>query len=224
MKKYIIIVAGGSGTRMNSSVPKQFMELNGKPVLMHTIEKFHQTFPDIHIVVVLANQLMDEWKQLCLKHNFKTNHQLVDGGETRFHSVKNGLHIVPENCIVGIHDAARPLVNTDTIIRTFIAAEKLGNAIPFTPIEESIREKNNSDNKAVDRNQFVIIQTPQCFQSTFLKKAFLQPYNDSFTDDASVLEASGGKINLVEGNKENIKITTPQDLIVAQALMERRSL
>ncbi len=220
MQKYIIIVAGGSGIRMNSSVPKQFIELKGRPVLMHTIEKFYKTFQNIHIVVVLASQLNDQWKQLCLKHNFKINHQLVDGGSTRFHSVKNGLNSVPENCIVGVHDAARPLISEETINRTFAVAEKLGNAIPCIPIAESIREINDSENKAVDRSKFVIIQTPQCFQSTLLKEAFLQSYNDSFTDDASVLEANGEKINLVDGNKENIKITTSQDLIIAEALLK----
>lgn len=219
MQKYIIIVAGGTGTRMNSTVPKQFMELKGKPVLMHTIEKFHQTFSDIQIIVVIANQLKGEWQQLCKKHNFTFQHQLANGGATRFHSVQNGLSLVPENAVVGIHDAARPLVSKETILKTFDVAEKLGNASPCVPIAESIREKINEGNKAADRNKFVIIQTPQCFQSALLKKAFLQPYNDSFTDDASVLEAMGEKINLVEGNKENIKITTPQDLIVAEALM-----
>jgi len=222
MQKYTIIVAGGAGTRMNNAVPKQFMELNGKPVLMHTIEKFYKVFPDIRILVVLAEELFEEWKQLCTKYNFAIGHHWVRGGETRFNSVKNGLEFIPENCIVGIHDAARPLVSKETILRTFEIAEKLGNAIPCIPITESIREKNGLENKAVDRNQFVIIQTPQCFQSSLLKKAFLQSYNDAFTDDASVLEAMGEKINLVEGNKENIKITTPQDLFIAEALIERR--
>jgi len=221
MQKYIIIVAGGIGTRMNSNVPKQFMELAGKPVLMRTIEKFYQTFSDINIIVVLANHLVYDWKILCEKHNFKIHHQIVDGGEARFHSVRNGLALVPENSLVAIHDAARPLVNKDTIINTFDTAEKMGNAIPCTTISESIREINDESNKAVDRNKFVIIQTPQCFQSTLLKKAFLQSYDNSFMDDASVLEAAGEKINLVVGNKENIKITTPLDLIIAEALIKK---
>lgn len=220
MQKYIIIVAGGSGTRMNSNVPKQFLLLSGKPLLMHTITKFHQTFSDINIIVVIANQLVNEWKQLCEKYNFNISHQLTDGGETRFHSVKNGLKLIPENALVGIHDAARPLVSKETIVRAFDVAEKLGNAIPCIAIAESIREKSDDENKTVDRSKFVIIQTPQCFHSSLIKKAFIQDYNSSFTDDASVLEAIGEKINLVEGNKENIKITTPQDLIVAEVLIK----
>lgn len=220
MQKYIIIVAGGSGTRMNSDVPKQFILIDEKPVLMHTIEKFYHSFSGINIIVVLANQLVDEWKQLCEKYNFNIPHQLTNGGETRFHSVKNGLILVPENAVVGIHDAARPLVSIETIKKTFDAAEKSGNGIPCIPISESIREINGNQNKTVDRNKFVIVQTPQCFHSSLIKKAFLQEYNSLFTDDASVLEATGEKINLVEGNKENIKITTAQDLIVAEVLMK----
>lgn len=220
MQKYIIIVAGGIGTRMNSNVPKQFIELAGKPVLMHTIEKFHQTFSDINIIVVLANHLTSDWKLLCEKHQFNIHHQIVEGGEARFHSVRNGLKLVPENALVGVHDAARPLVNKETIITTFDTAEKMGNAIPCSTVTESIREITGDSNIALDRNKFVIIQTPQCFQSTLLKKAFLQSYDSSFTDDASVLEAAGEKINLVVGNKENIKITTPLDLTIAEALIK----
>jgi 2-C-methyl-D-erythritol 4-phosphate cytidylyltransferase len=221
MKKYIIIVAGGSGTRMNSVVPKQFIELQGKPILMHTIEKFVTTIPEINIIIVLAKQLHDEWKHLCKTHHFNYYIQLSDGGETRFHSVKNGLALVPDDCIVGVHDAARPFVNSQTIINAFEIAEKKGNAIPAIELNESIREVENGNNKSVDRSKFFIIQTPQCFHSDLLKKAFIQEYRPTFTDDASVLEAIGEKINLIEGNRENIKITTPEDLIIAKALMER---
>ena len=220
MKKYIIIVAGGSGIRMNSTIPKQFIELQGRPILMHTIEKFANTISDIEIIVVLAKQLSDEWKQLCIKHKFTIPHQLTDGGETRFHSVNNGLALVPETCLVGVHDAARPLVNKQTIIKAFETAEQKGNASPAIPVSESIREVEGEKNKAVDRNNYFIIQTPQCFQTNLLKKAFLQTYRPEFTDDASVLEAMGEKINLIEGNLENIKITTSQDLLIAEALME----
>jgi len=220
LKKHIIIVAGGTGTRMNSLVPKQFLELHGKPVLMHTIEKFTNAIPGINTIVVLAPASRIQWETLCKKHNFTIVHQLTAGGETRFQSVKNGLELVPENCVVGIHDAARPLVGINTIVNTFEIAEQKGNAVPAIPLNESIRELKNNSNKAVDRTNYFIIQTPQCFQSGLIKKAFLQQYKSVFTDDASVMEAMGEKINLIEGNRENIKITTPQDLIIAEALMK----
>ncbi|MES2592235.1 MAG: 2-C-methyl-D-erythritol 4-phosphate cytidylyltransferase [Bacteroidota bacterium] len=218
MKKYVVIVAGGTGTRMNSAVPKQFIELLGKPVLMHTIEKFVAAISDITIVLVLSPAHREQWETFCKKHNFTIPCQLADGGETRFHSVKNGLALVPDNAVVGIHDAARPLVSTKTIISAFETAELTGNASPAVSVSESIRELKNGLNKAVDRNHYYIIQTPQCFQSDLIKKAFLQQYTPAFTDDASVLEAMGEKINLVEGNRENIKITTPEDLVIAEAL------
>ncbi len=224
LEKYVVIVAGGSGTRMNSAVPKQFIELNDKPVLMHTIEKFVTALPEIHIVLVLSTTYVSQWEELCKKSNFNIPYQLADGGETRFHSVKNGLALVPENSIVGIHDAARPLVSIKTILSTFETAEKAGNASPAVSISESMREINDKSNKAVDRNNYFIIQTPQCFQSTLIKKAFLQEYRSSFTDDANVLEAMGEKINLVEGNRENIKITTPNDLIIAEAMMQKKAI
>jgi 2-C-methyl-D-erythritol 4-phosphate cytidylyltransferase len=219
LKKYVIIVAGGTGTRMKNAVPKQFMELQKKPILMHTIEKFKDSIPDINIVVVLAKQLNEDWKKLCMKHNFSIIHQLMDGGETRYHSVKNGLTLVPDACIVGIHDAARPLVSKETILKAFETAEKLGNASPAIPLNESIRFLKGKENCAVDRTQYSIIQTPQCFHSDLIRKAFLKAYKPEFTDDASVLEAFGEKINLIEGNRENIKITTQHDLIIAEALM-----
>lgn len=220
MKKYIIIVAGGSGKRMNTTIPKQFLELNGKPILMHTIEKFTTAITEINIVLVLSLSYQEHWKTLCIKHGFTKPCQLTDGGETRFQSVKNGLALIPENCLVGIHDAARPLVNAQTIINTFETANQKGNASPAIPLNESIREVKNNTNKAVDRNLFFIVQTPQCFHSNLIKKAFLQDYRDTFTDDASVLEANGEKINLINGNPENIKITTSLDLIIAEAIIK----
>ncbi|MCE9540540.1 MAG: 2-C-methyl-D-erythritol 4-phosphate cytidylyltransferase [Bacteroidetes bacterium] len=219
MKKHIIIVAGGSGKRMNTAIPKQFLELQGKPILMHSIEIFLKAIPTINIILVLPLPYRKQWKTLCKKYNFTIPFQLAEGGETRFNSVKNGLSLVPENAVVGIHDAARPLVNIQTILNTFETAELKGNASPAIQINESIRELKNNNNKGVDRSSYFIVQTPQCFQSSLIKKAFLQEYNQSFTDDASVLEAIGEKINLIEGNRENIKITTPQDLIVAEAIM-----
>lgn len=204
---------------MNTPIPKQFLELHGKPVLMHSIEIFAKAIPEINIILVLPLPYRKEWETLCKKHNFIIPFQLTEGGETRFHSVKNGLALVPENAVVGIHDAARPLVNIQTIINAFETAEQKGNASPAIQINESIREVKNNNNKAIDRSTIFIIQTPQCFQSNLIKKAFSQEYRHSFTDDASVLEAMGEKINLIEGNRENIKITTPLDLIIAEAIM-----
>ncbi len=220
MKKYVIIVAGGTGTRMNNAVPKQFIDLCGKPILMHTIQKFVDAISQIKIILVLSSSYKSDWEVLCKKHNFNYSLEIADGGKTRFHSVKNGLALVPENCVVGIHDAARPLVSKQTIINAFETAENKGNASPAISLNESVREVIGEKNKAVDRSNYYIIQTPQCFQSSLLKKAFLQPYSSAFTDDASVLEAMGEKINLIEGNRENIKITTPQDLIIAEVLLK----
>ncbi len=220
MQKYVVIVAGGSGTRMNSSVPKQFIELCGKPILMHTIQKFIDTISDIHVVLVLSSKYKTDWESICKKYNFNHNIHLVEGGETRFHSVKNGLAHVPDDCVVGIHDAARPLVSAETISKTFEIAEKFGNASPAVPLNDSMRYLKGKENCAVDRTHYSIIQTPQCFHSDLIKKAFLKAYKPEFTDDATVLESFGEKINLVEGNRENIKITTPQDLLIAETLMK----
>ena len=219
LEKYVIIVAGGNGTRMNSDVPKQFIELQGKPILMHTLQKFADSIPDINIVLVLSAAYNELWEMLCQKHKFNNHYRLTEGGATRFHSVKNGLLLVPENCVVGIHDAARPLVNNQTILNAFKTAAIKGNASPAISLNESVREVTNGANKAVERTNYLLVQTPQCFQSDLIKKAFSQEYHPSFTDDASVLEAIGEKINLIDGNRENIKITTPQDLVIAQALI-----
>lgn len=220
MGYHVVIVAGGNGSRMNSATPKQFIELGGKPILMHTIERFIAAIPAIQVVVVLSKSYRKLWDSLCKQHHFTINHALVEAGETRFHSVQNGLALVPENTLVGIHDAARPLVSKQTIITTFEKARELGNASPCLSITESIRMIKDGVNKAVDRNNYVAVQTPQCFHSSLIKKAFLQPYNPLFTDDASVLEANGEKINLIDGNKENIKITTPHDLVIAEVWLK----
>src|ERR1043165_509338 len=193
---------------MKSEVPKQFMALKGKPVLMHTISKFSEAYPGISIIVVLAKQLNDQWSTLCKEYNFTIPHELADGGETRYHSVKNGLALVPDPSCVGIHDAARPLVSIATIRAAFEKAETDGNASPAVPVTDSIRFLKDKENCALDRTKYVIVQTPQCFHSVLIKKAFEKAYKPEFTDDASVLESFGEKINLVEGNRENIKITT----------------
>lgn len=214
----MIIVAGGSGTRMKSTTPKQFIKLRGKPVLMHTIEKFSSAIKGIIIIVVLAKEHRDEWKNLCTQYGFGIKHQLADGGDSRYASVKNGLALVSDG-VVGIHDAARPLVSVETIHRVFEEAELLGNASPCIPVTDSLRRTKGNENIAVNRSDFYSVQTPQCFHTRLIKKAFETGYRPEFTDDATVLEAYGEKINLIEGNKENIKITTPQDLIIAEALM-----
>lgn len=219
MNKYVVIVAGGKGLRMGTEIPKQFLQLLGKPVLMHTISAFNNWNPKINIIVVLPESQQDYWKQLIQTHNFNIPHQITTGGETRFHSVSNGLNLVPLNTLVGIHDAVRPLVSKDSITRCFDEAEQQGNAIPFIPINDSLRILEEDKNKILDRSKVVSIQTPQVFQSTIIKTAFDTPYQDFFTDDASVLEYQGHQINLVKGNPKNIKITTPSDLNIAEILI-----
>lgn len=219
MQKYAIIVAGGSGTRMKSDLPKQFIELLGKPILMHTIEAFH--FDDIKIILVLPKTQIEFWKELMVKHQFKVPHQIVEGGEARFHSVKNGLETIDSNSgLVAIHDGVRPLIKQHIISESFTAAERNGNAIVSIRLKDSIRSVSDSGNKQEDRSKFRLIQTPQTFQLQLIKAAFKQPYDPIFTDDASVLERAGHKINLIDGDYQNIKITTPEDLTVAQSLLK----
>lgn len=213
----IIIVAGGTGTRMQSSVPKQFIEIKGKPILIHTIEKFIEFDEFINVIVVVHKDYMSDANFMIAEYFSEKNITVVVGGETRFHSVKNGLSVIEnKNDIVGIHDAARPFVSVDTIKRCFETAAKKGNAIPISPINESLRMVTNGINKAVSRDDYKIIQTPQCFVVSIIKEAFEQPYSPFFTDDATVLEGIDETINLVEGNFENIKITTPYDLKFAE--------
>jgi len=218
MQKSVIIVAGGSGKRMNADIPKQFIEIKGKPILMHTIEKFYAYDYSINIIVVLPELHIEYWNKLVEKYNFKLPIQIVKGGESRFESVKNGLKLI-KNGIVGIHDAVRPLVSSDTIKRAYEAAILDGNAIPCININDSLRIINNSGSETLNRNHVRIVQTPQCFEVSIIKKAYLQDYNSKFTDDASVLENSGIFIHLVEGNHENIKITRPLDIKIAEALL-----
>ncbi len=218
MQKSVIIVAGGLGARMNADIPKQFLEISDKPIVMHTIEKFYFFDNSINIILVLPGQHISLWHKLAEKYHFEIPIQIANGGKTRFHSVKNGLELA-KNGIVAIHDAVRPLVSTDTIKRGFEAAILKGNAIPSMPINDSLRITDNSGNKPLDRTLVKIIQTPQCFDVALIKKAYTQAYDTSFTDDASVLEKSGEKINLVEGNWENIKITHPIDVLIAKALL-----
>jgi 2-C-methyl-D-erythritol 4-phosphate cytidylyltransferase len=221
MKKFVIIVAGGSGSRMGTEIPKQFLELCGKPVLMHTISVFHDFDPESKIILVLPEDQLPFWEGLCLKHSFSLVHQVVSGGKTRFHSVQNGLSQIDGEGIVFIHDGVRPLVSRETLGRCLETAQESGNAIPVLPVTESLRKLEGDQNISVDRSQYFSVQTPQTFRSDQILEAFKQDFDQAFTDDASVAEKAGFSIHMVEGNLENIKITTPTDLIIAEALLKK---
>lgn len=220
MSNYVIVVAGGSGTRMKSVVPKQFLELAGRPILMHTLERFVAFDPAIKIILVLPEAHQSTWKELCVLHAFTLKHSVVNGGETRFHSVKNGLNTISGDGIVAVHDGVRPLVSITTIRRCFEEAKKKGNAIPCIPVHETVRQIEGDSSKLVDRSALRLIQTPQVFEIRLLQQAFNQEYQSIFTDDASVIENKGENIHLVEGSRENIKITEPADLILAKSIIE----
>ncbi len=214
-------MAGGSGSRMKSEVPKQFLPLRGKPVLMHTLQTFRNFDPEIGIVLVLPASEIDFWNELCVKHQFKNADTIVSGGSNRFQSVKNGLKGISENSVVAIHDGVRPFVAQQTIANCFKQAEAYGAAVPYIDMYESLRYTDKSSNYAIARGNIKIIQTPQVFQSELIQKAYLQEYQeDAFTDDASVVERFGHDIVMVEGNRENIKITTPFDLLIGEALVQ----
>ncbi len=220
--KYVIIVAGGKGERMGASIPKQFLELAGKPILMHTLEKFRAAFPTIKIIVALPKNQIDFWEELFQHYKTpKVSHQIVVGGATRFNSVQNALQLVKENSVVAIHDGVRPLVNIETIQRCFAEAQEKGNAIPVVEVVDSLRHysKQENINEAVSRSCYRIVQTPQCFRSELILRAYEQDFDKLFTDDATVVEQLGEIINLVPGNRENIKITNQEDLILAEALL-----
>ena len=220
---YIIIVAGGKGLRMGGDLPKQFMPLHGKPVLMHTIERFRAYSDELKIILVLPHEQQDYWRQICQKHNFTVEHTVVDGGQTRFHSSQNGVAAVPDDAtgVIGIHDGVRPFVSEETIARCFEAARQFGAALPVLPVTDTLRRVTDDGGYNVQRNDYRTVQTPQTFDAQLLKQAFKQPYYDNFTDDASVVEALGHKVTMVDGNRENIKLTTPFDLVVAEALIKK---
>jgi 2-C-methyl-D-erythritol 4-phosphate cytidylyltransferase len=222
MEKILIIVAAGSGNRMKSELPKQFISINGSPVLMHTMRTFHRYDAQLRIILVLPEVQIDTWKQLCFNHRFNLIHEIRAGGPTRFHSVKKNLDIIPGNAIVAIHDGVRPLVSQETIDRCFKMAFKFGNAVPCVEIPETMRIIENNQSRQVDRSCYRLIQTPQVFKGSLLKEAYLQEYNVQFTDDAGVVEHSGTFIHLVEGNPENIKITYPKDLQMASVLLGQK--
>jgi 2-C-methyl-D-erythritol 4-phosphate cytidylyltransferase len=218
--KYALIVAGGSGSRMGSELPKQFIELAGKPILMHTIEAFLQFDRSINIVLVLPGEQIDHWHRLCQKHHFSIEHTITQGGETRFQSVKNGLSCITEPGLIGVHDGVRPFVSLDTLSRTYELAAQKGNAVPVIDAYESVREATEMKNRALNRSHIKLVQTPQVFHSSVLIEAYQTPFKETFTDDASVVEAAGLTIYLSEGNRENIKLTTPFDLKIARCLLD----
>lgn len=222
---HTIIVAGGKGLRMGGDIPKQFIPVNGMPVLMHTIRRFREYDPQMHIVLVLPKDHQDYWRQLCGEYCFTDKHDIADGGSTRFHSSQNGIMALaeaPDSDIVAIHDGVRPLVSVETIGRCFTAAAESGAAIPVLPVIDTLRYVGHADENGVNteqghnvlRSDYRVVQTPQTFRLALLRRAFTQPFSERFTDDASVVEALGEKVTMVDGNRENIKITTPYDLKV----------
>lgn len=218
---FAIIVAGGSGTRMQTAVPKQFLLLAGKPVLMHTLEAFHASAAKPEIILVLPADYHSYWKDLCTKYNFKVPHQLITGGETRFHSVKNGLDLIPDtyNAVIAVHDAVRPLISREIIENTYQYAAEHGNAVTAVKSRDSIRLMEGENSRSLVRDDVYLVQTPQTFQSAQIKKAYKQAYSIKFTDDASVVEETGVKINLFEGSHQNIKITFPEDIAIAEVIL-----
>lgn len=218
MTRTALIVAGGKGLRMGSDLPKQFLPIGGKPVLMHTIEAFYRFDEEMKIVLVLPQEQQTYWRELCQKYDFSIGHVLADGGETRFHSVKNGLAYV-EPGLVGVHDGVRPFVSRQVIERCYQLAETKKAVIPVVDVVETIRHLTDTGSETVSRSDYKLVQTPQVFDVELLKRAYAQEYTSFFTDDASVVEAMGESVYLAEGNRENIKITTPFDLKISSVLV-----
>ena len=221
MTKYAVIVAGGTGTRMGAAVPKQFMLLNGKPVLLHTIETFLRAYAELQIILVLPAPFEEQGRQLILQATSASRVQIVLGGTTRFHSVQNGLKQINEASVIFVHDGVRCLVTESLIRRCYEQTILKGNAIPAVAVNDSIRMVEGNKTKVVDRNKLRAVQTPQTFRSNILLAAFEQPYNEAFTDEATVAEAAGHEIFMIEGEKENIKITLPADLLIAEQLFRK---
>jgi 2-C-methyl-D-erythritol 4-phosphate cytidylyltransferase len=225
MSDYAVIVAGGKGLRMGGDIPKQFLPIGGRPVLMRTLDTFRACDPSLQLVLVLPKEQQSYWQDLCREYAFDVPYRLADGGETRFHSVRNGLACLPdrEDGVVGVHDGVRPFVTASVIRRVFEAARQHGAAVPVTDMIDSLRHTVRGNDgrlrsEAVDRSAYKAVQTPQAFRIELLKRAYRQPYSPAFTDDASVVEALGIEMMLVEGNRENIKITTPFDRKIAEVL------
>ena len=215
---YVIIVAGGKGLRMGGDVPKQFLLLGDRPVLMHTLQRFADDCKDLQIILVLPQEQIEYWSDLGEKYHFGVEHWIVAGGETRFHSVQSGLAQIPDDAegVVAVHDGVRPLVSREVIGKCFEEARRKKAVVPVVPVVESLRHVSDG---AVPRADYRLVQTPQTFDIQLLKQAYRQPFSKDFTDDASVVEAFGHPISMVEGNRENIKLTTPFDLKIAEAII-----
>ena len=220
MKYYAIIVGGGSGKRMQNVIAKQFLLLQHKPILMHTLSAFYTSTFKPELIVVLHEDLHAQWQELCLTYNFDIPHVLIKGGEQRFHSVRNGLMAIKGDGIVAVHDAVRPLVSANLIAQSYEIAEQQGNAVACIKPSDSVRKIKNEESKILNREEIVLIQTPQTFEIGQLRKAYQQHYKPKFTDDASVVEKAGFKINLIEGERHNLKITYPEDLELASFLLK----
>lgn len=219
MKKFAVIVAGGIGSRMNQTMPKQFLLLNGKPIIYYTISTFLQAYVDVRIIIVIHKDFINEIEEIA-KDLDTSRINIIEGGETRFHSVKNGLQLVEKDSIVFVHDAVRCLVSVNLIQRCYEHAIKNGNAIPVVTATDSIRLQNGDSSSSVERNKVKIVQTPQTFKSNMLLQAFEKEYQENFTDEATVVELNGNVIELIEGEFQNIKITRPSDLILASYYLE----
>jgi 2-C-methyl-D-erythritol 4-phosphate cytidylyltransferase len=221
VKKYAIIVAGGTGKRMGESLPKQFLKLGGTPILIHTLQAFYATNPEIELIITLPQEEIQFWDELNIWHQNYIEHKVVAGGETRFHSVKNALEHVKEG-LVAVHDGVRPFVSANTINQSFHLAKENKAVVTTVPMKDSVRQVDeNGKSKNIDRASLRMVQTPQTFDAELLKSAYNVSFNASFTDDASVVEAYGHDITLIDGDYQNIKITTPEDMVIAEALLKR---
>ena len=224
---YAIILAGGKGLRMGGTVAKQFLPIGGLPILMHTIRRFREYSESLNIILVLPREQHDYWRELCQTYGFDEQYEVAEGGATRFHSIQNGLRLVPDDAegVVSVHDGVRPFVSVDVIARCYETARREGTAVPVVPVVETVRqllrdvEGDTRASVTVPRDDYRLVQTPQAFDIQLHKRAYRQPFCEAFTDDASVVEAMGHSITLVEGNRENIKITTPFDIVVGEALV-----
>jgi 2-C-methyl-D-erythritol 4-phosphate cytidylyltransferase len=220
---YAIIVAGGSGTRMQSAVPKQFLLLNGLPVLMHTLNAFYSCQPQPNLILVLHEDYHSYWMHLCADHQFQLPYQLVGGGDSRYQSVKNALNLVPDEALVAVHDAVRPLITTAVIEEAYKQAAVQGAVVVAVKSRDSIRQVKHERSQSLLRDEIYLVQTPQTFKAELLKEAYKHPYHDAFTDDASVAEQAGHLIHIVEGSYQNFKITFPEDIAIAELLLNKKA-